>query len=81
MGYPVRLPPYMDWAEQQAPRVMAARQRQAAATRSGLAVLCRIADPTPGADGELDAAQLAELAVGVRQVLAAREPGRHRRSP
>lgn len=81
MSWPVRLPPYMDWAEQQAPAVMAARQRRAAATRSGLAVLCKIADPTPATEEELAAAQLAELTVGVRQVLAARAPGRHRRDP
>ncbi|MFE7462447.1 hypothetical protein ACWFMI_24665 [Nocardiopsis terrae] len=73
MSWPIRLPPYMDWAEEQAPAVMEARQRQAAADRSGLAVLRRIADPAPGADDELDAAQLHELAVGVRQIL-----GRHR---
>lgn len=68
-GYPVRLPPYMEWAEAQAPRVMAARQRQAAATRSGLAALRKIADPTPQAETELDTAQLDQLTVGVRQIL------------
>ncbi|MBQ1080722.1 hypothetical protein [Nocardiopsis sp. B62] len=68
--YPVRLPPYMDWAEAQAPRVMADRQRRAAATRSGLAVLHRIANPSEQAEQELADAQMAQLAVGVRQLLA-----------
>ena len=72
MGYPVRLPPYMDWAEAQAPAVRAARQRQTAATRTGLAVLLNIADPTPQTENDADAAQDHELATAVRQLLAAR---------
>lgn len=71
MSYPLRIPPYMDWVDSQAPRVMATRQRRASATMSGLALLevlaaqQRLADAT----ARYDHTQSGQIRTGVRQLI------------
>lgn len=62
---------------QVAPAGTPAQQRRDAASRSGLAALIRIANPCEQAERDLATAQLDELAVGVRQLLAVRRTTQH----
>ena len=72
IGHQVRLPPYMDWAEQQAPLVMRRRKRQAAATENALTVLLAMSKPYPQDRAGTDTEWKREMAAGIRHILATR---------
>ncbi|WP_087100698.1 hypothetical protein [Nocardiopsis sp. JB363] len=87
MSYPMRVPPYTGWAEQQTPTVMAHRARAAADAQTGLALLEMVAARQAAAQSaaalaaaaRFDSAQWAQLRSGVRHLLT-RHPDRYQTS-
>lgn len=84
----LRMPPYVGWAEQQAPAVMAHRARAAADAHTGLALLevvaarqaaDQAAAELDAAAARFDAAQWDQLRSGVRHLIA-RQPARYQAS-